>query len=71
MRWYDIGFKFVRVAQSVEDVATYGKLFYLWASRVRVPLCTFIFSFVSFFNFISLSFITLCFISSPEPKAQK
>ena len=52
---------YVRVAQSVAYVATYGKLFYLWASRVRVPLCTFIFSFVSFFKFISLSFITLCF----------
>ena len=34
---------YVRVAQSVEYVATYGKLFYLWASRVRVPMCTFIF----------------------------
>ena len=37
----------VKVAQSVEYVASYGKLFYLWASRVRVPLCTF-YSFVSF-----------------------
>ena len=53
---------YVRVAQSVEYVTTYDKLFYLWASRVRVPLCTFIFSFVSFFQIISLSFITLCFI---------
>ena len=40
---------YVRVAQSVEYVATYGELFYLWASWVLFPLCTFIFSsFVSF-----------------------
>ena len=41
---------YVRVSQSVEYVASNGKLFYLWALRVRFPLCTFIifFSFVSF-----------------------
>ena len=49
---------YVRVAQSVECVATYDKSFYLWASRVRVPPCTFNFIYFLLF-FISLSFITL------------
>ena len=65
MYWYNVGFKCVCkcMAQSIEYVATYDKLFYLWASRVRVLLCMlFFFSFLFFINFISLSFITLCFI---------
>ena len=54
-------FVYVRVAQSVEDVASYGKLFYLWASRGTSPT-VYLFFILFLFYFISLSFITLCFI---------
>ena len=49
-----------KVAQLVEYVTSNDRLFYLWESGVRVPLCTYMFFlvFCSFlFDFISLKII--------------
>ena len=40
---------YAKVAQLVEYVTSNNRLFYLWKSGVRVPLCTYIFSLVFFF----------------------
>ena len=37
---------YAKVAQLVEYVTSTDRLFYLWESGVRVPLCTYIFSLV-------------------------
>ena len=66
MYWYDIGFKGVCKSGSVGRVHRYLRQIVLSlgipASSSTVSFYFFIFSFVSFFNFNSLSFITLCFI---------
>ena len=48
---------FVKVAQSVEYATAYYKLFYHWASRVRVPLCTYIYIYIIFFCLILFHYL--------------
>ena len=53
---------YVRVAQSVEYVPAYSKSFYLWTSRVRVPLCTFTFFFCFSFLFFFCLFGLMLYV---------
>ena len=58
---------YAKVAQLVEYVTSNYRLFYLWESGVRVPLCIYIFFFTILLFFVSYFIIVLFSLSYPPP----